>query len=135
MSRDRPACRGLAGFATLVAAMVVVSSAAAHRPSTKAEFQGIERAVDQYTKHFYCASPGAVDVSTRDSRWAAAFGVSNCGSGSIEGRFYLRRASHLVDRWRVVEVTARHGIENGRGPRCASRRVPADIRCGVRGRS
>ncbi len=135
MSTRRPARGGFAGLATVLASLLVVSTAAAHRPPTNAEFRGIERAVDQYTKHFYCASPGAVDVSTRDSRWAAAFGVSNCGSGSIEARFYLRRPSHLVDRWRVVEVRARHGIENGRGPACASRRVPADIRCGVHGRS
>jgi len=122
-------------LAASLLALVIVSPAAAHRPPTKAEFRGIKRAVDRYTDHFYCASPGAVDVSTRDSRWAAAFALSNCGSGSIEGRFYLRRPSHLVDRWTVVEVRARHGIGNISGPGCASRRVPADIRCGVRGRS
>lgn len=127
--------RRLAGLTAVALALFVAASASAHRPPTKAEFRGIKRAVDRYANHFYCPTPGAVDVSTRDSRWAAAFAVSNCGSGSLEGRFYLRRPSHLVDTWRVVEVTARHGIENGTGPGCASRRVPADIRCGVLGRS
>jgi len=115
--------------------MVVAPNAAAHRPPTKTEFRGIERAVDRYTGHFYCALPGAVDLSTTDSRWAAAFAVSNCGGGSIEDRFYLRRPSRLVNRWRVIEVTASRGIGVGRGPRCATRRVPSDIRCGVPGRS
>jgi hypothetical protein len=124
--------------AWLAGVLVVLATplaASAHRPPTGAEFRAVARSVDRATHHFYCPVPGAVDVSTRDPRWAAAFGVSNCGSGSIETRFYLRRASRRASEWEVVVSTSSRGIGVGSGPPCGPRTVPADVRCGVRGRS
>jgi hypothetical protein len=115
--------------------LVLAATAAAHRPPTNAESTAIARSVEAYTQRFYCPTRGAIDISTRDPRWSAAFAISNCGSGSGETRFYLRRPSRLSERWRVVEQTSSRGIGTGPGPPCATRTVPADVRCGVHGRS
>jgi hypothetical protein len=118
-----------------VVVLVLAVPAAAHRPPTGVEFSAIAKSVARNTHRFYCPTPGGVDISTRDPRWSAAFAISNCGAGSGETRFYLRRPTRLSEHWRVVEQTGSRGIGTGTGPPCAGGRVPADIRCGVRGRS
>jgi hypothetical protein len=117
-----------------IAGLIVVPLSLAHRPPTASEFKAVAAAVDHKTGHFYCAHRGAVDVSTVNPRWAAAFAISNCGSGSLEARFYLRRPTAHSARWQVIEATYHRGV-GARGPACASARVPRDIRCGVHGRS
>lgn len=118
----------------IILGWTVAPLAIAHRAPTMPEFKAIARAVDRKSAHQYCARRDAVDVSTVDPRWAAAFGISNCGGGSGEARFYLRRPTRHSAHWRVVQVTYAHGVGGG-GPPCGGARVPRDVRCGVPGRS
>jgi len=133
--RARPLPRALGSVTSALAVLVLAATAQAHRPPTDAEFSAIAKTVEAYTHRFYCPARAAIDVSTRDPRWSTAFAISNCGGGSGETRFYLRRSSRLSRRWRVALLTGSRGIGTGTGPPCAGRTVPADIRCGVHGRS
>jgi hypothetical protein len=134
-ARALRAARRIPWIAAGVLWLAAAGTAAAHRPPTASEFRGIAATIGRYTSGFYCPRSPAVDVSTRDPRWAAAFAISNCGSGSLETRFYVRRPTRHAHAWQVVQVTSAHGIDARPGPACAGREVPPDIRCGVRGRS
>jgi hypothetical protein len=133
--RASPTGHRLVWVATGLLVLVLAAAASAHRPPTTTEFRGISLTITTYTRHFFCPTAAAVDVSTKDPRWAAAFAISDCGSGSVEDRFYLRRATRTANVWRVVQDTSSHGVGTAPGPPCATSLVPADIRCGVRGRS
>jgi hypothetical protein len=133
--RASPTRLRLVWLATGLLVLVLASAASAHRPPTTTEFRGIRLTIDTYTRHFFCPTPVAVDISTQDPRWAAAFAISDCGRGSVEDRFYLRRATRRATVWQVVQDTSSHGIGASPGPPCATRQVPADVRCGVHDRS
>jgi hypothetical protein len=106
------------------------ASADAARKPTKPEFRRLARAVKNGPDDgFYCAERRGARISTRRPRWAAVMAQSNCGLGSLHARFVLRRKH---GRWRVRERYYEQGGTGKGVPRCASKRVPRDIRCAPR---
>ena len=100
----------------------------AHRSPTNSEFRSISAAVKKASDGFLCAQRAATFVSTRDSHWALAIAIGNCGEGSLVYHEFLRRRSARTTHWTVITHLTTTGRITVRAP-CMSREVPADIRC------
>lgn len=120
----------LVGLIVMALFSATDSSSAAQKPS-KSQFNQIRKALEGHLQQgYYCPRRVNSRISDSNRRWAMTQSRSNCGLGSQTVRHFVSRAKGGTG-WKFRQFRYEL-LGSGQPVPCGSRKVPRDIRCGLR---